>query len=230
MTEKELFTNLRKLGHIKPRKDWVSSTKSRILGKEPAFSFFQAYLLKPAVAGFAVLVVMVGMFGLVKNSMPGDPLYSVRKLAHWGQSFFIARSDLPVYKLDLANDRLDDLTKAAGRNLAPTISEFQANVSEAAQEIAKMDATTSNPTVIRKIVEGAKKLKENQQKVESLGVVVEGAGEIDNALEKVANNLIEDLKGRTLTQSNEKVLSNMEELFAAGKYSEVLESYLTSQQ
>ena len=35
MTEKELIFKIRELRQIKPREDWVSLTKSQILGQEP---------------------------------------------------------------------------------------------------------------------------------------------------------------------------------------------------
>ncbi len=238
MTEKELFTNLRKLRHIKPSQNWVNLTKNQILHlpeEKSALTFTSTFeriffpIFKPALAGFFVVFVLFGLFGIVKNAMPGDALYIIRRVAHVGENILTSEADKPALQLRLANDRLEDLTKVSARNLAPTISEFQANVSEAAKEISRIDATTSSPTVIRKIVAGTKKLKENQQKAESLGVVIGGTEELDNALEKIAGNLIEDLQSRTLTEANEEVLAKMKGFFSQEKYSEVLELYLINQ-
>ena len=231
MMEKELIGKLRKLRQIKPRKDWVSLTKSQILGEEPGFTFFPYF--KPAFAVLTVVFIFLGTFGygLVKNSLPGDLLYVIRKVAHEGQAIFVSEKEKPAFQLKLANDRLEDLTKASAKNLAPTINEFQANISAAAKNLAKIDATTTDSVVIKKIVEETKKLERGKQKVESLGVVIEGeeTEEFAQALANMVGNLIEDLKTRTLTEEKEEILNQMKELFEEGKYSEALELYLINQ-
>lgn len=227
MTENQLIAKIKELRQLKPRKDWVVLTKKNILGEEPRFAFFPYF--KPALAGFFVVFVMFGMLGFAKNSLPGDPLYIIRKVAHFGQAILTPEAEKPAYQLKLANDRLQDLTKASGKNLAPTIDEFQANISQAAKELSRIDATTSSPTTIKKIVQEAQKIKENKQKAEALGVVIDGTEELDNVLEKIAGDLIEDLKERLLTEEKQETLVKMEELFREGKHSEVLELYLTEQ-
>ncbi len=229
LTEKNLIGKIRELRQIKPRKDWVCLTKTQILGKEPTFTLFPYF--KPAFAGLIAVLILFGLFGFAKNSLPGDPLYTIRKIAHEGQAVFISPEEKPVFQLKLANDRLEDLTKASAKNLAPTINEFQANISEAAENLVKIDATTSNPQIIKKIVEETKRLEENKQKVEALGVVVgeEGTNQLENALSKVVGNLIEDLENRSLTKEKEEILAQMKELFKKGNYSEALELYLINQ-
>jgi hypothetical protein len=229
LSEKQLIGQIRKLRQVKPTNEWVFLTKTQILGEEPTGFSFYPYL-KPALTGLIVVfVILGGLYGFVKNSLPGDTLYSIKKIVHEGQAVFVSEAEKPAFQLKLANDRLNDLTKAPAENLAPTINEFQANISQAAREIAKIDATTSNPVAIKKIVEQTQKLEKNKQKVESLGVVVEGTEKLDNALGKVVENLIDDLKGRSLTKNKEKVLNKMEELFGEGKYSQALEFYLINQ-
>lgn len=228
MTEKQLIAKIRGLSQIKPRKDWVVLTKKNVLGEKPRFGFFPYF--KPALAGFFVVFLLFGVLGFAKNSLPGDPLYLIRKAAHFGQAIIIPQDEKPSYQLKLANERLEDLAKAPARNLAPTINEFQTNISQAAKELSKVDATTSSPTIIKKIVQEAKKIKENKQKAESLGVVIDGTEELDSALEKMAGNLIVDLQERTLTMEKQDILVKMKELFEEEKYSEALELYLVNQQ
>ncbi len=232
-TQDELIAKLKELRQIQPTNTWVSLTKTRILGEEarPGFTFFPYF--KPALAVFTIAFILFGAFsyGLVKNSLPGDLLYSIRRIVHEGRAVFISASDKPVFQLKLANERLEDLTKAPAKNLAPTISEFQANMAEAVKTLSKIDATTSSPTAIKKIVEETKRIEGNKQKVESLGVVVgdEETAELDNALGKIVASLIEDLEGRTLTLEKSEILSKMKVLFEEKKYSEALEVYLISQ-
>jgi hypothetical protein len=188
--------------------------------------------MKFAMASIMTLALMIGSFGILEHSLPGDVLYSVRSAFHKAQTALIPEQEKPAYQLKLANDRLDDLVKAPAKNLAPTISEFQANISEAAKELTKMDATTSDSIMIRKIVDANKKINENRQKVESLGVVIGGekeTAEWNNALKKMVSDVIKDLEGRTLTDGKQEVLSEMKKMFEEGKYQESLEFYLINQ-
>lgn len=231
MTEKQLISRVRTLRQIKPRKDWVSLTKKEILGEAPSFTFFSYF--KPAFAGLIAIFILFGVFGfgLVKDSLPGDPLYLIKKIAHKSQAVFVSEEEKPAFQLKLANERLEDLTKAQAKNLAPTIFEFQASISAAAKDLAKIEATTSDPVVIQKIVEEAKKIEENRQKVESLGVIIgeEGTAALDNALGRIVDNLIKDLEERTLTEEKDGILTEMKELSEKGQYSDTLELYLISQ-
>ena len=204
-------------------------TKQEILGPDLGFTFFP--YLKPALAGFLTIFILFGAFDLVKHSLPGDILYTIRKAVHKSQAVFMTEQEKPAYQLKLANDRLEDLTNVPVKNLAPTIYEFQANISEAVRNLAQIEATTSNPVAIKKIVEATKKLEQNKQKVESLGVVIgeEGTQELNNALARLVDNLIKDLEESTLTEGQEKILVKMRELFEQEQYSQVLELYLISQ-
>jgi hypothetical protein len=170
-------------------------------------------------------------YGLVENSLPGDMLYVVRRVAHKVQVVLIPAQEKPSYQLKLANDRMEDLAKAPARNLVPTLNELQANISEAARDLSRIDATTSSPVMIKKIVDAAKKLEENKQKVESLGVVIgeKETNELQEALRKVTEDLIKDLDLRALSPEKQQVLVSMKDLFIQGKYAEALELYLVNQ-
>jgi len=228
LTEKELIGKLQEFRQITPQKQWVSFTKTRILGEEPAFILFP--YLKPAFAGFiAVFILFFGFYGVVKNSIPGDLLYSLRRIAHEGQAVFVPESEKTAFQLKLANERLEDLVNAPAKNLAPTINEFKANISEAARNLVKAEATTSDPVVIKKIVEETKKLEENKHKVELLGMVIGETDQWNSALKEIVDNLISDLEERTLNENTEVILAGMKELASEEKYSEALELYLTNQ-
>jgi hypothetical protein len=228
-SEKQLIGRIRELRQIKPGKDWVSFNKTRILGEEPKTIFFPYF--KPAFAGLVTVFVFFGAFVSAQNSLPGDLLYPIKKIVEKSQAIFVSAEEKPAFQLKIANERLEDLTKASVKNLAPTINEFQANVSEAARNLVKIDADASSPVLIKKIVEETKKIEENKQKAESFGVVVgeEGTNELKNALGKIVENLIQDTEEGTLTEEKTEVLSKMKELSGEEKYSEALELYLINQ-
>lgn len=237
MTDRDLIKKLQILKDIKPRKDWVVLTKTQILGEQrEQFSlieglrlFFQFKLAKPAFASLIAVFVLFGLFNFAQNSLPGDFLYSIKKIVERGQAVFVSEIDKPQASLELANKRLEELTKIAETNqvkkLAPAINEFQASISEAAKSLSRMEATSSDSVAIKKMVEGTKELEGKIQEVKSLGVVV-GEEEL-NQLQEVSNRLevkllISDLEKRTLTEEQEEILNQMKEMAAEGKYSEAL--------
>lgn len=237
MNEKEIIKKLGQLKQVKPNQSWVSLTKAQILGVEekqsaPVLDYgFNALRLRFAMASVLTMALMFGSYAAIETSLPGDMLYAVRKTAHIVQAVLIPAQEKPAYQLKLANDRLNDLAKAPAKNAAPTITEFQANIYEAAKDLTKMNVATSSPFAIKKIVDAAKKMQENKQKVESMGMVVgeKETKEFDNALKKISEDLISDLEARTLTSENKEVLVKMKELFGKGDYAGSLELYLTNQ-
>ena len=228
MEEKELIGKIRGLRQIKPNRDWVSLTKSQILGDvevKPQPFYFP--LFKPVYAGLIAVLILFGLFGFAKNSLPGDLLYPIKKIAQKSRAVFVSEEEKPAFQLKLANQRLEDLTKASTKNLAPTINEFQVNISEAAKTISKIDATTSDPIVTKKIVEEAQKLKKNKQIAETLGVVTGETEELEEALipyyKVEAERQIKDLENRSLTEGQQKLLEEAKEEFEAGNYDQALE-------
>jgi len=250
-TEKELIGKIRELRQIKPSKDWVVLTKTQILGEEQpvrervSISIFRALLYKPklVLATVLSLFILFRLFSFAQNSLPGDFLYSIKKITEKCQAVFVSEVDKPQASLELANKRLEELTKIAETNqvkkLAPAINEFQASISEATKNLSKMEASSSDPVAIKKIVDRTKELGEKIQEVKSLGVVIE-EGKLEE-LQKVSDKLelgllvsilkdmISDLENRTLTEKQEEILSQMRELVEKEKYSEALELYLTNQ-
>ena len=232
MQEKELIGKLIELREIKPDKDWVSFNKKELFkGEDKGFAFFPGF--KPAFAGFMVFFLMLGgvSYGLVKNAMPGDFLYSVRKAIHSGEAIFVSKDDQSAFQLKLANDRLEDLVNASAKNLAPTMNEFEANISEAVRNLGIMQVSTSSPETIQKLVKETRKLEENKEKVEALGVVLSDkeTSELNEAFKKIVDNLITDLEERELDDQKFGILVKMKELFDEEQYSEALELYLVNQ-
>ena len=229
MTEKELIGKIRELRQIQPSKDWVSLTKSQILGKEDKYnnliSVFQILFSKPAYAGLVVVFVLFGLFGFSQNSLPGDLLYPIKKITERSQAVFVSEEELPKYNLEIANKRLEELNEIAQTNqvkkLAPAISEFQANISEAAKSLAKVKGQD-----VEKIVAQTKKLEENKKKVENVLATKIETEEYDDALAQLVESQIKDLEERTLTEEQMKILAEAKELYQAGNFAEALEKIL----
>jgi len=108
MTQAEIIKQLQGLKEIKPNQDWVVLTKSQILRTEkPVFSPFAIF--SPAkvysCAGMVFVLLLVGIFGFAQNSLPGDFLYSIKKITERSQAVFISESEKPNFQLKLTSNR-----------------------------------------------------------------------------------------------------------------------------
>ena len=225
MTEKNLIGKIRELRQIKPKRDWVILTKSQILGKE----FIQPRVLnifpgfRVGLAGAVIVSILFGIFTLAQNSLPGDLLYPIKKITERSRAVFISEEKLPKYNLELANKRLEELNEIIqtqrAQRLAPAISEFQAQAREAAKNLPEIKE-------IEKIVAPANKLEENKRKVEEVLAIRIETEELDNALAQLVEREIKDLEGRTLTEEQQKLLTEAKELYEAGNYGQALEKLL----
>jgi len=231
MTEDELIKKIKGLREIKPSKEWVFLTRSQILGEKPdrggrasAISeVLRVFTYKPVLVPVLAVFVLIGLFILSQNSLPGDPLYSVKKLTEKGQAFFVSDGDKTKVQLEQVNSRLEDLTKIAEKNqvkkLAPAIDEFQKTLSQAAQNLKE--------TKINKgIIDQTKKIVENKEKIEeTLGVQIGETEELDNALKILVEREITNLEKMDLSLFSEEKVQLLEEAkkyYEAGNYSEAL--------
>lgn len=229
ITEKELIGRIKELKSIKPQENWVVLAKSRIFGEETTkknifanpFPYF-----KPVFATAVIFFVLFGLFGYAENSVPGDFMYNIKKIAERGQILFVTEENMPEVSLQLANRRLEELNKILETNqvskLAPAINEFQASVSEAAKNISRMEATSSNPIEVQKIVDKSKEIEERVEEIRALGVVIdsESLQGVSNKLE--VKLLLSDLETRSLTDEQEEIVARMRELYEEEKYTEAL--------
>jgi len=233
MKQSQLVRQLKSLRELKPSDNWVSFTKERIFAAEPELiglragllSFFPVFRYKLALAPIISVLVLIGLFGFTQNTIPGDFLFSVKKMTENAQVTFSSNVEKPKTQLKLANRRLEELTRIAegnqARNLDPAIKEFQSNIVQAAKDLAAFDinVTSSDPLVIKELVAETKKLTENKEKVES--------GELDNAIlqieKQTAAYLIAELEKSTLSEKKAQLLIQARDDFNAGNYATSLE-------
>ena len=243
-TEKQLISKLQELRQIKPSNDWVVFTKEQIFGpslaearKEktrPEFSFISfikeiqrgerfVFRHKPAFAFAFAMLIFIGVFGFAQNSVPGDSLFTLKKITEKSTIVFVSEKNQAKHDLEVAGKRLDDLCKIAQenevKNLAPAINEYQESVSKAAESLATMGS-------VKEIVEEIKKFEEKEEEVKSLGIEIGESEELHNALAKIVETEIEDLGNRTLIGEQEEVLAEVKQDYEQGNYSQALEKIL----
>lgn len=243
MQETKLINKLKELQQIKPRKDWVILVKNQILAepkqaqKKQTFgilSFLPAliYQKKLAYAFACLLFVIVEMFGFAQYTVPGDILFSVKKLTEQSQTAFVSQENQLKNNFEIASRRLDDLTQVVKdnrmQNIAPAIREFQASISEATKNLIDSIGQKDLQT-IKDIALQIKKIEDNKKQLQTLGVDLEATQEskdLNNALAPLVQREINDLEKTSLTEDQQKALNGIKELYDQQKYSDALEQIL----
>ena len=243
MQEKQLINKLKELQQIKPRKDWVILVKNQILENKQVvqekqkFGFLALlssliYQRKLAYAFATLLFVMTGMFGFAQYTVPGDMLFSVRKMTEQSQAFMSQENQLKS-NLEVASKRLDDLTQIVKdkkiQNIAPAIREFQASISEATKNLID-NVNQKNPQSIKEIAIQVKKIEDNKKELQTYGVDLQATQEskdLNDALAPLVQHEIDDLEKTTLTEDQQKITQEVKDLYTDGKYSDALEKIFT---
>ncbi len=242
MKQSQLVRQLKSLRETKPSDNWVAFTKERIFAAEPSpvglragiLSFFPVFRYRLALAPIASVLVLIGLFGFTQNTVPGDFLFSVKKMTENAQLTFSSGVEKPQIQLKLANKRLEELGRIAEgnqvRNLDPTIKEFQLNIAQATRDLAafNINVTSSDPSAIKELVAETRKLAENKERIESvLGAVIGDTGELNSAIlqleKQTAAYLIADLGKRTLSEEDTQLLIQARDEFNAGNFATSLE-------
>jgi hypothetical protein len=231
VTEKNLINQIKQLKQIKPQKDWVFSLKTDLFKDELKESFVFFPLFKPALACLTMFALFFGLFGFAQTSVPGDLLYPVKKIAEKGQLAFVSQENRPQNSLVMADKRLEELIKIVESNqvkkLATAINEVESSVSEAARNISRIEATSSNPVIIKDIVDKTKKLEFRIEEIRALGVVIGGEELQEVSARLEVKVLLSDLENRTLTEQEQEVLAEMNRLAEEKEYEKVLEMFFS---
>jgi len=234
MTEAELIKKIKTLKEIKPRKDWVVLTKTQILGNVEVrpqpflFPFF-----KPAYAGLFLFLLLIGLAEFSQGALPGDPLYSLKRITEKAQSVFVSKEEQPKLQLELTNKRLEELNKVAEANqvkrLAPALNEFETTKIAAKKEVVNSIKNKSGKEATKVAKDIASKLNEvneNEKKVYAT-LNIESTGGVEQTAEKaVVEILIKDAKNSTLTEEQKADLVKVEEYYKSGDYQEALNLFM----
>jgi len=249
MIEQELIDKIKELKQVKPRKEWVVLTKNFIFTssekEEKARDFsFIAFLKglqkgerfvfqhKPAFAVLTTFLVLIGLFGISQNSVPGDFLFSFKKISEQGQIFFVSEENYTKYSLETLNKRLDELEKIVqtnqSRKLASALDEYQQTISKTAEDLNKAVSKNQNQNQnLKEIVAEVKKVEDKTKLLKSLGVEGVGGDEKwDNTLSSIVQREIEDLEEKNLTDEQKEILNEIKVNYKEGNYSQALEKIL----
>ncbi len=238
MTEQQLIKQLQELRNIKPTKEWASLTKIQILGEEEKsasfISVFRFFFLKPAYTGVLAVLAIVGLLGVSQNSLPGDPLYSIKKLTEKSQAVFVPVGEKTNFQFKLTNERLSDLAQIAQANqvgkLSPALKEFNTTKVVARQGLVdsmKGKSTEEAIEIAKKIAPELQAMNEKEAEVLA-SLQLESEKEVtDEPAEKaVVELLLKDLEGANLIGEKAELLAQAKADFETGNYWKALENIL----
>ena len=237
ITQKQLIESLSQLKEIKPRKEWAVLLKSQILAekqaevvetkiaeqpaksvgfKELIYSVF--YQRKLAYAFATMLLLIAGVFGFARYTMPGDLLFPVKKIAEQSGAALTGQPNLAA----TLNSRINDLAAVAkeGRtdNIPSAISEINLNAKDLAQSLK--NNTVNNPQTLKEIASSLKTLADVP------GTDLSENKDVKDLYQTVVQSQIADLQKTTLTDDQKKTLTEIEDLYSQGKYMDALEKIL----
>lgn len=205
--EDELIAKIRKLKQIKPEKKWVFLTKKRILGEIEIFPFF-----KPVYAGLFLIFLLIGLFGVSQKSLPGEPLYYIKKVGEKFETTFLPEEEKPKANLELARRRVEELKRVVEKNdvskLPAAINEFQNTVSQARENWVK-----SGIKADKEVVKTTLAVVSDVEEIKAKGIEIN-----DQDLKEIVEYLIKDFETRTLTEKQKEILERAKEYFETENY------------
>jgi hypothetical protein len=211
MEEKEILKTLSKLRKIKPDKNWAFLKKREILGTEAEiFPFF-----KPVFAGIFLVLILTGIVQISQKTLPGEPLYQVKKITEKIHSIFVSEKERPKMVLELTQKRAKELAEIAKKNevkkLPQAIKEFQSNALQAADVLVK-----SKKIPKKELQKVAATLQTVNEVERNLGTDVSPLP-FDKAIENKVKSIIEDLEKSSLTEKQKEILESAKEDLKEGE-------------
>ena len=213
LTEKELIAKLQSLKQVKPNQDWVVLAKNQILNSPvaPAQTALLVSIMKvfyqPKLA-YSLAVFMVAVIGIfaytnMNMNVPAQ------------QPQVLVKSN--VEQLKLTSQSL--ATAVVGKQKSD-IAIAAVKVNKATQNLTQ--AIVENPGLAKDI---AVEVKNNKTYLEILGDH-DLKQSSDMLYKAIDQQMIDDLKNTTLTESQQKLLDEVTDLYEQGEYAKVLEKIL----
>jgi len=238
MQERDVIRQLNSLKAIKPTKEWVFLTRQKILGKEEEKKTF-GFFLKPALAFSVVALVLTSSFVMAQNSLPGDTLYSLKKISERARLTFAPEDEKPKIQLELTSERLNELKTIAKENkidkLPSAIKEVKQAIPQATKSLKNIAKEDKSVKDMKEIVKKVDEVEKTKKEIETLGIIVGANGELQKTSQELRKEIIsrefKDLSDESLTDSQRKLLEEAENYFKEGNYSKALETifYLSNQ-
>lgn len=201
MEQKEVISKLKILKEIRPEKNWVFQTKKEILGET---SFIFPLLLKPAYFILFLIFLTFGLFGFSKNSLPGEPLFLIKKITEKAQEMTLPETEKVDYSLELAQKRLNELKLLAEKNETRKLPKAFKEVKEStfAATVNLLKSKNVNEKIIEKVLKFELQKQEIENKILATKIGIE---EQEDPAKIISERLISELKERSLTEQQKEI-------------------------
>ena len=213
MNDQELIKKIKKLKQIKPSGEWLNSTRHNLTAQisfeeEKKTGFFN-WLYQPH--NFALAVCLIAIFAggpwlMIKASqasLPGEALYSVKKITENVQATVASESSKTKLQFEFAQRRLEELNKITEDSVSSekkeekaeqtkkVISDFKDKLAGASLHVSKISKEEAV-----EVAKKAKKIKEELDRTkEEISLEIQ---EIQNELAE-AEKQIEEINYQILT-------------------------------
>lgn len=178
------------------------------------------YQRQTAYAFATLAILVIGVLGFAKYTMPGDALFPIKKIAEQSQASLLGQTTLSKDVASL-NSRVNDLAQVAKEgktnNIPSAIDEIKINASELAKNLKDNPA---NSQTLKDIANTLKVLADVP------GTDLSQIQDVQDLYQAVASGQIADLQKTTLTDEQKTTLTKAEDLYSQEKYSDALEQIL----
>ena len=224
---------------------------------QPISDMLSNAFFKPAFATIACFGLVFSIFGYAQSALPGDALYPAKKITEKLQFNLVAENEKPNAQVAITNKKIQELNQVVqanlGKNLAPAIQEVEQSAQETAKTLVKLTESVkvinvpantgevgqeqtayvlTDTNKIKETLAQIQKIESIKQEVETHGVIVE-TPELDAAIADCYKTLvemeIEAMETQILTEQQEALLLEIQELVAQEQYQQAFEKLLLGQ-
>ncbi len=205
MNERELINKIESLKSIKPKEDWVLSTRNNLFEeKETPILFFFG---KRQVLVGSMLLLMIGIFTTVAGG-------SFSRIAEKGRSYFVSDSESDIILLS-EREKQEEIER-----LSLVLSELKDARTEIQREFASSIETKTEEEIVKIAKDFAPSILEIGEKEDmitgTLGVKI--SDEERSANQEIAKLIIQDLERRSLPEGEKALLKEARTKYDNGEF------------
>ena len=233
MTEKQLFSKIKKLKNLRPSQDWLVSGRQDLINHiadeekefktlDRFFDWFWYHRLQPSMLAVCMLLIIgAGPLLTVKaaqSSLPGDLLYAVKKAAEKVQVSIASDDAKAQIQVDFASRRIEELERITEDSFSSeektarskeVIADLKSSIAEATEAVESMPkeqiAVIAKKT--KKIEDDLTKVKEDiQEDVQE--VMAEAEQIVGDVNERILAILVE---AEEIASSTEDIMEDIKE-------------------
>lgn len=222
MNNNDLIKKIKGLKEIKPSEEWLNSTRHNLMTEigfdEDTFFSFN-WLKQPQAVALTICLALI-LFGgpwmtlkASQSSLPGDLLYSVKKISEDVQTTIASDSSKVGLQAEFAGRRLEELNKVTYNSYsseekteksAKLMNDFKDNLAQVSQNVNKV---SKEEAVV--IAQKTQKIEESLKRTED-GISSEVKGIAEKAINDVKYQILavltenEDNNGETNASSTDQ--------------------------